>query len=68
LSEAHPFDDLLTEPPLRDRKQEREFRATRPAKDLCCVVPGCPKKFRPSTSYKDVLIHWKAAHGLKETR
>lgn len=56
----------VAERPKRDRKLEHEFRATRPVKDLPCLMPGCAKKFRPSTEYKDFLVHMRAAHGLRE--
>ena len=48
--------------PAIDRKQEHEFRATRPGKDLACIVPGCAKKFRPSTDYSALLIHLSQKH------
>lgn len=50
---------------MSDRKLDRQFRATRPTKDLPCIVPGCAKKFRPSTEFKDFVTHMRAKHGLK---
>jgi hypothetical protein len=50
------------EPPAIYRRQEKEFRATRPAKDLPCLFPGCSKKWRPSSEYKDVVAHWERMH------
>jgi|HubBroStandDraft_5_1064220.scaffolds.fasta_scaffold260383_2 hypothetical protein len=34
----------------------------RPTKDLPCLVPGCCKKFRPSTEYQALLIHMAQKH------
>lgn len=58
------MDELDTEASrMVDRKQKREFRATRPAKDVPCVIPGCAHKFRPSTQYGDFVAHYKSKHG-----
>lgn len=34
-------------------------RATR---DMPCIVPGCNKKFRPTTQYDDFLAHYQQRH------
>jgi hypothetical protein len=50
---------------MSDRKEDRQFKAERPTKDCPCVVPGCAKKFRPSTMYRDFLDHYRMKHGTK---
>jgi hypothetical protein len=47
---------------MSDLRCEREFKRTRPTKDIPCVVPGCAKKFRPSTAYRDFLDHYRQKH------
>lgn len=37
----------------------------RAARDLPCVVPGCAKKFRPTTQYDDFLAHFQKQHQVK---
>lgn len=50
---------------MSDRKAEHAFRDSKPAKTCACVIPGCAKKFRPSTNYEDFLTHYRAKHGAK---
>jgi hypothetical protein len=45
-----------------DRKQEREFRTSAPAKDIPCVFQGCKHKFRHSTQYTHFVAHYEQHH------
>ena len=50
---------------MSDRKQERQFRADAPTKDIPCVVPGCKQKFRKSTQYTHYVAHYEQHHRKK---
>lgn len=60
--EEETFEAFEVKRPPIDRRKEKEFMAQRPAKELPCIVPGCAKHFRPSTEYKDFLVHWNREH------
>lgn len=47
---------------MSDRKQKHEFRATKPGKNVACVAPGCPHKFRMNTQYGDFVAHYEQHH------
>jgi hypothetical protein len=40
-------------------------KVDRYTKDVPCVVPGCDKKFRPTTEYQVFLAHFQKKHGAK---
>jgi hypothetical protein len=52
----------LTGRPSIDRKQEHQFRADAPVKDVPCVFPGCPHRFKRSTQYVHFLTHVEQHH------
>lgn len=47
---------------VSDHRADREFTRSRPTKTCACIVPGCGKKFRPSTAYSDFLNHYQTQH------
>lgn len=65
---AHLMDaivDSVMEPrdrPAIDHKQDRQFRADAPSKDIPCVYPGCKQKFRKSTQYTHFVAHYMQHH------
>lgn len=51
---------------LAERSCDHDQKQTigvRPPKELHCIVPGCQKRFRPSTMYKDFVGHFERMHG-----
>lgn len=46
-----------------DHKQEKQFRHSAPSRQCPCIVPGCAKKFRPTTDYTAFLDHYRQKHG-----